>query len=168
MNQNSHSSPPGWLVAGCWLAAWLAAGWLLAGWWLVGWLLAGCWLLAGFYIFATFFVDSSTKMDAPMVAQEFLPRAGWLAAWFLMSLINVALRALPELDQNENKKRKRSDWTRLTKSHENKRSGTSPSRPLFIQKLVGRAPIVKWSDSGLFRLRYRRNSILMTRRHIYI
>ena len=136
------------------------AGWV-AGW---QWCLAGC--LAGLRSLCHFFVDSSTKMDAPMVAQEFLPRAGWLAAWFLMCLINVALRALPELDQNENKKRKRSDWTRLTKSHENKRSGTSPSRPLFIQELVGRAPIVKWSDSGLFRLRYRRNSILMTRRHI--
>ena len=144
-----------------WLAGWLAC-------WVAGWqgCLAGC--LAGLRSLCHFFVDSSTKMDAPMVAQEFLPRASRLAAWFLMSLINVTLRALPELDQNENKKRKRSDWTRLRKSHENKRSGTSPSRPLFIQKLVGRAPIVKWSDSGLFRLRYRRNSILMTRRHLNI
>ena len=100
-----------------WLAGWLAG----KGGWLAAWLAcAPC---------ATFFVDSSTKMDAPMVAQEFLPRAGWLAAWFLMSLINVALRALPELDQNENKKRKRSDWTRLTKSHENKRSGSGPAHP---------------------------------------
>ena len=148
-----------WTLEG-WLAGWMAGpGWL--GWlpgllvaWLAGWLagwvacsqgwLAGClaaWLACS--PCATFFIDSSTKMDATMVAQEFLPRASRLAAWFLMSLINVALRALPELDQNENKKRKRSDWTRLTKSHENKRSGTSPSRPLFIQELAGRAPIVK-------------------------
>ena len=124
------------------IGLWLVYDWFMIGLWLVhDWFMIGLWLVYEWFMIGLWLV----KYDWLRLVYD------WSMIVFLMLLINITSRTLPEINKNAKTNRRRSEPTHVARNHENKESDSFHSKTMLFDEPAGRAPTANFFRSVTIR-----------------